>query len=89
MSRRRGDPEIPRVPDTGCAGVSNSCFQCPLPMCRYEHPDGLRGILVEARNAKMLQLFDQGASVQALAATFDLSKRAVYRAMQQKREEAA
>lgn len=80
MTRRRGEPEIPQVPDTGCAGVSNSCFTCPLPMCRYEHPDGLRGILVEARNTKLLQLFDQGASVHALAATFDLSKRVVYRA---------
>lgn len=89
MARRRRDPEMTNVPDRGCAGVSNSCFTCPLPMCRYEHPDGLRGILVEARNAKLLQKFDQGVPVLELVATFDLSERAVYRAIQQKREEAA
>ena len=73
-------PEFTRYRDDGC-DVSASCFNCPLPRCRYEEPGGLRAILNAQRDEKMLQLRLKGMGVEELADRFQVSRRTVFRVL--------
>ncbi len=78
--RMRADslPEYTRYKDDGCS-ISASCFDCPLPRCRYEEPGGLRGVLNAMRDEEMTQLRLSGMSVGELAGHFGVSRRTVFR----------
>lgn len=80
--RARNDslPEFTRYRDDGCE-VSESCLTCPLPRCRYEEPGGLRAILNESRDRKIIELRARGVSVDALASRFGVSRRTVFRVL--------
>jgi len=71
-------PEFTRYRDDGC-DISESCFTCPLPKCRYEEPGGLRAILNEQRDRQIMQLRMKGVPVDALADHFGISRRTVFR----------
>jgi hypothetical protein len=71
-------PEHTRYRDDGCS-ISVSCFECPLPRCRYEEPGGLRAVINATRDHEMLQLRMQGTSVEELAGLFGVSRRTVFR----------
>jgi hypothetical protein len=73
-------PEFTRYRDDGC-DVSASCFNCPLPRCRYEEPGGLRAILNAQRDEKMHQLRLKGMGVEELADRFQVSRRTVFRVL--------
>jgi len=83
--RRKGSrdplPENTRYKDDGCS-VSESCFTCPLPRCRYEEPGGLRGVLNEMRDRQILALKQAGAPVEDLADRFQVSRRTVFRVLE-------
>ena len=81
--RRRHDPlpENTRYKDDGCS-ISESCFTCPLPRCRYEEPGGLRGVLNEMRDRQILALKQAGAPVEDLADRFQVSRRTVFRVLE-------
>ncbi|MEO8457188.1 MAG: helix-turn-helix domain-containing protein [Chloroflexota bacterium] len=78
--RSRGDnlPENTRYRDDGC-NISQSCFNCPLPRCRYEEPGGLRALLNESRDQEIVQLRLKGMAVEELAGRFGISRRTVFR----------
>lgn len=78
--RLRGDhlPEETRYRDDGC-DISESCFTCPLPRCRYEEPGGLRALLNESRDREIVQLRLKGMPVEELADRFGVSRRTVFR----------
>jgi len=80
--RRRNDslPEFTRYRDDGC-NISESCFTCPLPRCRYEEPGGLRALLNEARDREILDLRSRGVSVEHIADRFGVSRRTVFRVL--------
>ena len=67
-----------RYRDDGC-DISESCFTCPLPRCRYEEPGGLRSLLNEQRDRQIIQLRLKGVPVDALADHFGISRRTVFR----------
>ena len=71
-------PENTRYRDDGC-DISESCFTCPLPRCRYEEPGGLRALLNEQRDRQIIQLRLKGVPVDALADHFGVSRRTVFR----------
>lgn len=71
-------PEFTRYRDDGC-DISESCFTCPLPRCRYEEPGGLRSLLNEQRDRQIMQLRLKGVPVDALADHFGISRRTVFR----------
>jgi hypothetical protein len=71
-------PEFTRYRDDGC-DISESCFTCPLPRCRYEEPGGLRSLLNEQRDRQIIQLRLKGVAVDALADHFGISRRTVFR----------
>lgn len=82
VRRVRADalPEHTRYRDDGC-DIHPHCLTCPLPRCRYDEPGGLRALLNEYRGQQMLALRRQGATVDALAQRFRLSRRTVFRVL--------
>ena len=83
--RRRGSrdplPENTKYKDDGCS-VSDSCFTCPLPRCRYEEPGGLRAVLNQMRDSEILALRQAGVPVEDLALRFQVSRRTVFRVLE-------
>jgi len=73
-------PENTDYQDNGC-DLYPSCLACPLPRCRYEEPGGAAAMLRTGRDAVICRLGQQGATVDALAAMFGLSRRSVFRAL--------
>lgn len=71
-------PEFTRYRDDGC-DISESCFECPLPRCRYEEPGGLRAVLNETRDRQILFLRSKGLGVDDIATRFGVSRRTVFR----------
>jgi hypothetical protein len=81
--RPRADslPEFTHYRDDGCS-VSPSCLTCPLPRCRYEEPGGLRAVLNEYRDRQIVELRRRGAPVPELAERFGVSRRTVFRVIE-------
>jgi hypothetical protein len=77
-SGRDSLPEYTRYKDDGCV-VSESCFTCPLPRCRYEEPGGLRAVMNQARDSEILGMRGRGYGVAEIAAQFQVSRRTVFR----------
>lgn len=74
-------PENTRYRDDGCS-ISESCFTCPLPRCRYEEPGGLRAVLNEHRDRQILSLRGEGVAVEDLAVRFRISRRTIFRVLE-------
>jgi hypothetical protein len=72
-----------RAPDLGCS-VSQSCFQCPLPDCKYDVPSARDAYL---RDQALLAVFRQyqhlgtTAAAALTAEAVGTSDRSVYRAL--------
>jgi hypothetical protein len=79
--RPRGDalPEQIRYRDEGC-DLSPSCLNCPLPLCRYDHPGGVRSLRTLGRDREIVRLRrSERVPIDALARRFGVSRRTVFR----------
>ncbi len=63
----------------GCPNVSVCCLACPLPRCRYEVPGGLPKLVNVHRDREIRRRRASGEVPAALATTFRLSPRQVFR----------
>lgn len=83
-------PEHVEYRDEGC-DLFASCLGCPLPRCRYDAPGGARTMLNRVRDEEIRRLHCQQAmAVDELAMRFRVSRRTVFRVLQQlRRVEAA
>lgn len=79
-ARRDGLPEHADYADVGCS-VHPSCLNCPLVRCRYDDPGGPGASLRDARDHEIAQAYHRGATVDALASQFGVSRRTVFRAI--------
>lgn len=77
-------PEYLDWRDDGCE-VAPRCLECPLPRCRFDEPGGLRGVLNEARDARVAQARRNGAGIDEIAARFAISRRSVFRILRHER----
>ena len=66
-------------PDNGCE-VAPKCLECPLPVCRYEEPGGLRAILNFDRDDRIREKHGT-MSAASLAQEEGVSKRTLYRVL--------
>ena len=72
-------PEYCAYPDEGCE-FSESCLNCPLPLCVYEEPNGRQRLIKETRNMKIAGMYiHEGKSTEELAEIFGVSQRTVQR----------
>ena len=76
-SRSDAYPQWDSHPDNGCS-VAPKCVECPLSMCRYEYPTGLRGLRNLDRDKGIREMFPL-TSVTVIAAELGISERTVYR----------
>jgi len=68
-------------PDTGCE-LASSCLNCPLPQCKYDRPGGARRAALESRDREIALLRRKyRAPVDALARTYGMSRRSVFRVL--------
>lgn len=86
LVRRDMLPENATYPDTGC-DLFASCLRCPLARCRYDAPaDGLRRLVTESRDREIARLrYDHSAPINALAATYGLTRRSIFRILGEQR----
>jgi hypothetical protein len=74
-------PEYCQYNDTGCE-FSETCLNCPLPVCVFDEPGGKRRFVKRNRAVEMAQLHHKaGKSVRELAVIFGVSTRTVQRAL--------
>lgn len=74
-------PEHTRYRDDGC-DVHPHCLTCPLPRCRYDEPGGLRALLNAHRDRQIVEMRLRGVPVGDLAGRFGLSRRTVFRILE-------
>lgn len=77
-------PEFAVYHDDGCE-VSPSCLSCPLQVCRYDVPGGLKTITSEKRSEEILFLAGQGKGIEAIAVQVNVSRRSVFRTLKKSR----
>lgn len=87
LVRRDMLPENADYPDTGC-DLFASCLRCPLARCRYDGPPGgARRLLAESRDREIALLRRQhNAPINALAATYRLTRRSIFRILSEQRD---
>ena len=74
-------PEFCRYPDQGCE-FSESCLNCPLPMCVFEEAGGRRRLLQDRRAEEMARLsVTESKGTRELAELYGVSQRTVQRAL--------
>lgn len=72
--------------DTGCE-ASESCLNCPLPMCRYDDPAWYQRNRRIARDFRVLQTMErESLTVEQAADRFGITVRTVFRILQRCRE---
>ncbi|MFN3974630.1 MAG: Mor transcription activator family protein [Dehalococcoidia bacterium] len=91
---RRGLPLLDALPDyypykdEGCE-VSSSCLNCPLPLCKYDDPQGYQRWLAQQREERDQRIWEtrqrEGLTVPQLAQRFGVSQRTVFRALARQR----
>jgi len=75
-------PEDADYHDTGCE-LAPSCLKCPLPQCKYDVPRSARRLGNYARDREIALLHRKHrAPVDAIAVTYGLSRRQVYRILE-------
>ena len=77
-------PEFKLYTDDGCE-VAPKCLECPLPKCRYDVRGGARTMLNEVRDAEIARLRGEGWSPDDLAARYSVTRRTVFRILEQQR----
>src|SRR4030065_736472 len=76
--RRAALPEETQSRDDGCS-IHSQSLPCPLPLCRYDEPGGVRAMLNSYRDRQILALRADGAAVEQIAERYSLSRRTVFR----------
>ena len=72
--------------DTGCE-ASDSCLDCPLPLCKYDDPAWYQRNRRLARDFRILRVMTQESlSIEETAQRFSVTVRTVFRIMQRCRE---
>ena len=85
LPRRDALPEHLNYRDEGC-DLFASCLSCPLPRCRYDVPGGARALLNRERDREIRRFHDEiELSVSQIATHFRISRRTVFRVLQQGR----
>lgn len=86
LVRRDMLPENADYPDTGC-DLFASCLRCPLARCRYDTPPGgARRLVTESRDREIALLRrHHNAPINALAATYGLTRRSIFRILSEQR----
>ncbi len=79
--------EFDLVPDTGC-DIAPACLRCPLPSCKFDDPAAARRWRRGPRNRQIAARFEAGEPPEALAFSFGISRRSVYRALAEARRSA-
>jgi hypothetical protein len=75
-------PEHADYRDTGCE-LSPTCLRCPLRRCKYDDPGSTARMAREARDREIVLLRRKyRAPVALLAATYGVSRRTVFRVLQ-------
>jgi|FLYL01.1.fsa_nt_gi hypothetical protein len=74
-------PELTQYRDDGC-DIHPQCLTCPLPRCRYDDPGGLRGLLNSMRDEQIVAQRRQGTPISELAQRFGVSRRTVFRVLE-------
>src|SRR3972149_3496440 len=82
LRRIRALPENATYTDGGC-DYHPECLTCPLVVCRYQMPGGLRAILNAERDPQIVALHRDGVPVDGIAERFGLSRRTVFRVLRQ------
>ena len=82
-----------RVPDDdyrdeGCR-YWRTCLSCPFPRCVFEEPGGPARALRAGRDREIRRRFARGETAPAIAVRFGLTRRSVYRIVEDSREPAA
>lgn len=77
--RKDALPDHVAYRDDGCE-LAPSCLACPLPRCQYDEPKSVRKWLVEARDREIALIRRKHrAPINALARTYGLTRRSVFR----------
>ena len=72
--------------DTGCE-ASDSCLDCPLPLCKYDDPAWYQRNRRLSRDFRILRVMTQESlSIEETAQRFSVTARTVFRIMQRCRE---
>ena len=66
----------------GCE-VSSCCLDCPLPVCKFEYPQGLLTVRTQQSRLQVLHLRDEGFSRAWIAYVLGISLRSVDRHLSQ------
>jgi hypothetical protein len=75
--------------DTGCS-LSPSCLRCPLVRCKYDEPGGAYRHALDARDREIALLRTKHrAPINALASTYGVSRRTIFRILREHRRIAA
>lgn len=83
---RRGLPEHTNYRDTGCY-ISESCLNCPLPVCRYDMPTKRPRPDTVLRRTRILQHTRLGRRPNEIAAIEGTCMRTVYNTLRLARRE--
>ena len=79
-------PEFYHYEDTGCE-ASDSCLDCPLPMCRYDDPVWYQRNRRLANDFRVVQVIErENLSIDEASLRFGVAPRTVFRIMQRCRE---
>lgn len=79
--RRDALPENTNYVDSGC-DLHKSCLTCPLETCRYDKPGGVRRLLSDERDSRILRLQrEQRLTINDIARRCGVSRRTVFRVM--------
>ena len=82
-------PEFCRYPDEGCE-FSESCLNCPLPVCVFEEAGGRRRLLQDRRAEEIARLsVVEARGTRELAELYGVSQRTVQRALRKAAEHEA
>ena len=75
--------------DTGCE-VSASCFECPLPQCRWDDPYAFQRYRRQAQDAAIAQdVRVLGMAIAEASAKYRITERTVFRAIERYLKEGA
>ncbi len=90
MTGRKGGvtPTFDTYPDRGCS-LAPSCLECPLPVCRYEVPGGIRQIRAMERDAEATRLMHEGLTPKEIGVSLGMPERSAWRSLKRDRERAS
>ena len=69
--------------ECGCE-VAGCCFECPLPVCKFELAQGMKTVRETQRRLAILHLLDEGRSISWIVQVLGVSERTVFRAQKSK-----